>query len=89
LEPPPRESLRGRTSEANYRISVDGVNQSSTDRRNSLVGRTRWQTSQTRQIAHTDGEIDRLVYELYGLGALTLALSHRAREIELVEGATA
>jgi hypothetical protein len=32
-----------------------------------------------RQIAATDGEIDRLVYELYGL---------TAEEIRIVEGAT-
>jgi hypothetical protein len=42
----------------------------------------------SRQIEHTDAEIDRLVYELYGLSALTLTLSQRARGIALVEEAT-
>ena len=45
-------------------------------------------TALARQIEHTDAEIDRLVYELYGLTALTLALSPRARESVLVEGVT-
>jgi hypothetical protein len=44
----------------------------------AVIGHER--TALSRQIEHTDAEIDRLVYELYGLSE---------EEIALVEGATA
>ena len=49
--------------------------------RNSSAGRTpQEQTALTRQIAATDTQIDRLVYDLYGL---------TEDEIKIVEGAAA